>query len=257
MKAATCESAAEMSRQHSSQPRHSYARDFQRGFLAVLPLWSGVVPFGVAFAILARAAGFSGIETQAFSLVVFSGAAQVAAVTLSAGGAGTLAIALTTLMLNLRHVLYSLSLSSRLTQRTRPPRPILAFFLTDEAYGLTIRDALDSGDGGRVSVGFLLGAALSLYGSFGTATLAGSLLGGFLPHPQRIGLDFIFPLTFLALLLPLVRSRRQVLVAALSGGAALLLSRVADGGVTVLVATVLAAGLGTLLDQLAQRGGAA
>ena len=233
---------------HTS-PTRGYIRDFPRGFLAALPLWPGVVPFGAAFAILARTAGFSGLETQAFSLLVFSGAAQVAAVTLSAGGAGTLAIVLTALMLNLRHVLYSLSLNPRLPQRTRPPRPILAFFLTDEAYGLTIRDALDGGGG----VGFLLGAAFSLYGSFGLATLAGILLGGFLPDPQRIGLDFIFPLTFLALLLPLVRSRRQVLVAAVSGGAALLLSRFTDGGVTVLVATVLAAGLGALLDR---RGGA-
>src|SRR6185437_7585071 len=108
-------------------------------------------------------------------------------------------IVLTVLALNLRHALYGLSLRRQLGRRTRPPLPLLAFLLTDEAYGVTVRDGLDGGGG----PGFLLGAGLSLYGAYNLATLAGVLAGRLLPDPRRLGLDFVFPLTFLALLLPL------------------------------------------------------
>src|SRR5262245_50056101 len=136
--------------------------ELRRGFVAMLPLWAGVVPFALAFALLARTAGFSALETQALSALVFAGGAQVAVVTLYAGGAGAVAIVLTVLVLNLRHILYGLSLGQQLGKRTRPPLPLLAFLLTDEAYGVTVKDGLDGRGGPR----FFLGASLSLYGAF-------------------------------------------------------------------------------------------
>lgn len=223
--------------------------EVRRGFLAMIPLWAGVAPFAVAFALLARTAGFSALETQALSLLVFAGGAQIAIVTLYAGGASAVAIVLTVLVLNLRHVLYGLSLSRQLGRQTSPPLPVLAFLLTDEAYGVTVRDGLDGRGGPR----FFLGACLSLYGAFNLATLVGALAGRLLPDPHRLGLDFIFPLTFLALLLPLLRNWRQGIVAAISACAALLLSRVTAGGVTILLAAITAAALGVALDHLGPR----
>ena len=229
------------------QPDHapSYGRELWRGYLAMLPLWPGVVPFAVAFAIAARAAGFTLPETQALSMVVFAGSAQLATVSLFAAGAGAGAIVLTVLLLNLRHVLYGLSLARYLGERPRPPRPVLAFFLTDESYGVAIKACLD----GRGGAAYLFGASVSLYGAFAAATLAGALLGARLPNASGLGLDFVFPLSFLALLLPLLRSRTHWLVAGLSGLLALALGRVAGGGVTVLCCTVVAAGLGAALDR--------
>lgn len=225
----------------ASNPRGGY----RAGFLAMLPLWAGVVPFGVAFAVLARAAGFSAIATQALSLLVFAGAAQVATVRLVGDGALPLVVVLTAFLLNLRHVLYGLSYRRLAGRLPGPPAALLAFLLTDEAYGVTVRAFME----GRGSGTFLLGAGSSLYFAFNLATLAGALLGSLLPDPRASGLDFVFPLTFLALLLPVLRSRRQVLVAAVSGAGALGLSRVAPGGVTVLVSAVTAAALGTVLDE--------
>jgi 4-azaleucine resistance transporter AzlC len=209
------------------------------------PLWPGIVPFAIAFALAARAAGFSLAETQALSMVVFAGSAQFATVTLVAGGAGAVSIVLTALLLNLRHVLYGLSLARHLGPRTRPPCPLLAFFVTDESYGVAIREYL----AGRGGDAYLFGASLSLYGVFAAATLAGALLGARLPDLTGLGLDFVFPLTFLALLLPLLRSRTHWLVAALSALFALALGRVAGGGVAILCSTLAAAGLGAALDH--------
>lgn len=225
-----------------------------RGALAVAPLWPGVVAFGAAFALVARAGGFGAPETLACSLLVFAGSAQLAAVSLAGGGAGALAILTTVLVLNLRHVLYALSLHRLLPAHTRLPRPLLAFFLTDEAYGFAVRHAAERRDRGHAAIeAYYVGVALSLYVVFGSATLAGLLFGSLLPDPQRIALGFIFPLTFLALLVPLVRSGRALLVAGVAGAVALGLSSLVGSGETIVGATVAAAALGAALDLRAAR----
>ena len=216
----------------------------------MLPLWLGVVPFAFAFAILARTSGLSVLETEALSVLVFAGSAQLAIVNLVKDGSGGAAILLTVLLLNLRHVLYGLSLNGFLPARARPPRPILAGLMTDESYGLTIRAFLS----GRGSAGYFFGASLSLFVCYVTATVAGALLGSRLPDPERLGLETVFPLSFLALLLLMVRTRFDLAIAVIAGGMALLLSQAFSGGVVVLVTTIGGAALGTLLDRRPMNG---
>jgi branched chain amino acid efflux pump len=220
-------------------------REVRRGIVAMLPLWLGVAPFSFAFAVLARTSGFSTVETEALSLLVFAGSAQLAFVNLAKSGAGGVAILSTVLLLNLRHVLYGLSLNAHLPARTRPPRPVLAATMTDESYGLAIR-AYRAGVG---SEGYFFGASFSLAVGFMTATLIGTVIGSRLPDPGRLGLEVVFPLSFLALLLPLVRSRFDAAVAVVAGTLALLMSRWFGAGVVVPTATMVAAALGVLVDR--------
>jgi predicted branched-subunit amino acid permease len=98
---------------------------------------------------------------------------------------------------------------------------------------------------------FLFGASLSLYAVFVVATLAGVTLGAFLPDAEVLGLDMVFPLSFLALLLPLLRSRRQAGVALVAAVLAIVLGRF-GGGAAVLGATLGGAGLGAWLDERAE-----
>ena len=112
---------------------------------------------------------------------------------------------LTTFLLNVRHVLYGLSLGRQLHADPRQ-RPVAAYFLTDEAFGV-------AGHGEERSFAFLLGVELSLFAMWNLATLAGSLLGAAIPDPTELGVDLIFPLAFLALLVPLVRTRVELVVA--------------------------------------------
>ena len=209
------------------------------------PLWLGVIPFGIAYAVLARDAGLSLLETQALSLLVFAGSSQVSAVGLFGRGAGGPEIVFTTLLLNVRHVLYGLSLGRRVPM-TRRERLVAAFFLTDEAYGVSIAR-------GARSFPFVLGAELSLYLTWNVATLGGALLGGIIPDPERIGVDFVFPLAFLALLVPLLRRRVDVLVAIVAGALAWLLARGLPGGLPILVAGVVGSLLGAVLTKGEQR----
>ncbi len=220
-------------------------REIRRGFLAVVPLWPGVMSFAVAYAVLARASGYSAIETQLMTLLVFAGSAQLAMVTLYAGGATAVTIVLTALILNLRHVLYGLSADRQLDRDERPRRSIVAFFLTDETYGITTREWM----AGRGSAAFMLGTGLGLYLAFAVATLAGILFGSLLPDIDESGIDFIFPLSFLALLLPLIQSRLQFVVAATAATFALVAGQVISSGITILLATVAAATAGVALER--------
>ena len=218
---------------------------FLAGFLAMLPLWLGVAPFAVAYAVTARAAGLSLPETQFMSLTVFAGASQFAAAGLFGQGAGGLSIIATTALLNVRHVLYGLSLAQQLPVHGWR-RVLSAQFLTDEAYGVTI--AAGPKQPGGLSLAFLLGAELSLYLVWNLFTLVGSLAGTFIPDPRAVGADVVFPLAFLGLLVPLLAGRREVLVAAVSGLLAWGVSRLVPGGLTVLIAGVGGALLGAFLS---------
>jgi len=217
---------------------------FRRGFWALAPLWLGVVPFGLAYAITARSAGLSLLETQALSALVFAGSAQFSAVGLFAVGTGGAEIVLTTFLLNVRHLLYGVSLGRRFSL-TRRERPVAAFFLTDEAFGIAAAS-------GERSFPFLLGAELSLFMMWNLATLAGFLLGSAIPDPASLGVDLVFPLAFIALLVPLLRTRAELAVALASGALAYVLSRSLPGGLPVLITGVGGSALGAILT----RGGA-
>jgi 4-azaleucine resistance transporter AzlC len=199
------------------------------------------VPFGLAYAVIARDAGLSLVETQALSLFVFAGSAQVSAVGLFARGAGGLEIVLTTFLLNVRHVLYGVSLGRRVPLTARE-RLAAAYFLTDEAYGVSIAR-------GARTFPFVFGAEVSLFITWNIATLVGALLGGVIPDPERIGVDFVFPLAFLALLVPLVRRRADLVVAVAAGIVAWGLSKWLPGGLPVLGAGAGGALLGAALTR--------
>ena len=214
---------------------------FGRGFRAMVPLWLGVVPFGLAYAVTARNAGLSVLETQALSLLVFAGSAQVSAAGLFGTGASGLEIVLTTFLLNVRHVLYGFSLRRELPLTPRE-RPVAAYFFTDEAFGVVSVSR-------ERSFPFLLGAELSLFLTWNLATFGGALLGTAIPDPEKLGVDLIFPLAFLALLVPLIRTRIELVVAIASGALAYGLAQALPGGLPILATGIAGSALGAWLTR--------
>ncbi|MCZ7589566.1 MAG: AzlC family ABC transporter permease [Gaiella sp.] len=214
---------------------------FRRGFVAMAPLWLGVVPFGVVYAVLAREAGLSLLETQSLSVLVFAGSAQVSAVGLFGAGAAAAEIVFTTFLLNVRHVLYGLSLGRRIPLRGWR-RPTAAYFLTDEAFGVTVVSH-------ERTFPFLLGAELSLFLVWNLSTLGGAVAGAAIADPGALGIDLVFPLAFLALLVPLVRTRVELGVAVASGALAYALAERLPGGLPILVTGVAGSLLGAALTR--------
>ncbi len=181
----------------------------REGFLALVPLWLAAGPFGALYAMQARLAGLSLLETQAMSLLVFAGASQFTAVTLLLGGADALSVILTTFIVNLRHSLLAASIAPYLCNVGTLARAGLAFQLTDESYALSIR-RFNEGTG---SAAYLLGTNMSMYVCWQSSTFLGYIAGAALPDPARYGLDLVFPLTFLGLLTPMLRGRPAIATA--------------------------------------------
>ena len=174
-------------------------------------------------------------------MLVFAGSAQVSAVGRIGRGAGGLKIVLTTFLLNVRHMLYGLSLG-RTVRLDGWRRLVVAYFLTDEAFGVVAARR-------ERSFAFLLGAELSLFATWNLATLGGALLGSAIPDPEEIGIDLIFPLAFLALLVPLVRTRIELGVAVVAGAIAWVAAHGLPGGIPILVAGVGGSLLGAALTR--------
>jgi 4-azaleucine resistance transporter AzlC len=223
----------------------SPAQDFRAGFVAMLPLWLGVAPFGAIYAVTAGGAGLTWAQTLVMSLLVFAGASQFTAAGLFASGTAPLTIVVTTLIVNARHMLLAASLAPHVRRAPAWLRALLAFQLTDESYAVGMRAFLAD----RGSLAYQLGANFSVYVVWLSSTATGLLLGALIPDPAAYGLDLVFPLTFIGLLVPLLRGRINAIVALLAGaltiGGALLL----PGRWYILIAGVAASGVGAALSR--------
>jgi 4-azaleucine resistance transporter AzlC len=179
-----------------------------------LGLLVSIVGFGLVYGLACRAAGFSPIEAGSMSLIVFAGASQFAAVGYVVAGFPWLLIVLLTAFLNSRHFLYSAALAPYLADQPRPLRALMAHFLTDEAFALSIAHFRRIGRGDLF--GYFWAAVVVVYVPWNLATMAGVLIGGTIPDPRTFGLDIIFPAAMAGMAVGLIDGRRD-LVAAFAG----------------------------------------
>jgi len=189
--------------------------EFLAGVRAELPLILGVVPLGLIYGVLARDARIPPEAAVAMSVIIFAGSAQFIATQLFASGAPGFILLLTTFVVNLRHVLYSASLAPEL-RRLRPAwRWLLAYLLTDETYAVVIRryvtapsdDSRQMG-GGHLRHWFFLGAGLTLWASWLASSALGVYLGTLVPSGWN--LEFMLPLIFIAIVVPMLTDRALV-----------------------------------------------
>ncbi len=200
-------------------------RAFLSGMRAQLPLLLGVVPFGVIFGALAVSEGIPPWEAQALSLFVFAGSAQFIAVGLIAGGTPPAVVVLTILVVNLRHLLYSAAMAPRWQALPRRWRATLAWLLTDEAFAVgSLEYARRTSHSPHA---FFLGTGMALWMAWQASTAAGIFLGARIPASW--GLEFALPLTFLAMLFPLLEDRWQVVAAVVAGALSPLLAELPYG----------------------------
>jgi predicted branched-subunit amino acid permease len=170
-------------------------------------------------------------------------------------GAGAPAIVMvaTVALVNLRHALYSASLAPHLHHLPRRWKAVLAYLLTDEAYAATVHRYV-AGERGPNAHWHALGAGLTLWGGWQISTAAGIVLGARLP--ASVPLDFALPLTFIAIVVPMLRSAPALAAAAVAAGVALA-GAALPYKLGLVAASLAGIAVGSLGAALASRRGAA
>lgn len=196
----------------------SRSHEFWGGIRAQLPILLGTSPFGLIYGILATEAGLPPAVAQGMSMIVFAGSAQFMAAQLFATGTPGLVIITTTFIVNLRHMLYSASFAPHVKHLSTLWKYVLAFLLTDEAYAVSIIRYDANPEIPTRSTNkhwFALGAGLTLWVSWQVSTALGIVVGASVPASWA--LDFTLALTFIALVMPVLKDRPAVLSALVAG----------------------------------------
>jgi len=184
---------------------------YREGLKRIAPVAPASASFGIAFGILASTAGMGSVAPIVMSATTFAGAAQFAAASVLGDGGSIAAAVVAAVLLNARYLAISIAVSSAF-EGPRARRFLESQLIVDESWAVAQRG------GGRIDRRILVAAGLLLYPCWVGATAIGVFGGGLLGNPERFGLDAAFPALFLALLVSVVKTRREI-AAALAGGA--------------------------------------
>ena len=190
---------------------------FLKGIFDVSPLMIPVVPFGLIFGVLAIDVGFSPLETMGMSLIVFGGASQIVLLQLFSGGASSLVIISSVGAVNSRHLLYGAVVSEHLSDLKLIWKIIISYFLVDQAFAISSEYLKNNKARNRYF--HLIGSGFTVWIIWQITTFSGIILGAAIP--EKLGLSFAVPLTFLALLVNDFRKIINVIVIIISGLVAL------------------------------------
>jgi 4-azaleucine resistance transporter AzlC len=226
------------------------ARDeFIAGCREMFPVLIGTVPFGFVAGIVSIASGLTVAQALVLSLLSFSGIAQLVACQLIAADAPVMVVVAAAGVVSLRFLMYSAALAPRLAHLDRRWRTLLAWLMTDQSFASATRRYSEPGDVALRHWHFL-GSASFLYASWQLAVLVGIVAGA--QVPASWSLDFAVVLTFIALLVPAVRTRADlaaaVVAAALALATALLPYRLA-----LVVASLAGIGAGLAVERWHER----
>ena len=180
------------------------------------PVVVAYIPIGLLWGTLAAAKGIAPLEAVMMSVIVFAGSAQFVAVDMWRDPVPVLLLTFTALIINVRHVLMSASLSRHIAAIPRAWHPLVAYFLVDESWALAERRALS----GPLTLPYYLGITLPLAATWWITTGIGAMLGRALGDPSALGLDFAFSAMFIAILMGFWKGPSTAGVLAASGAVA-------------------------------------
>ena len=211
-------------------------------FLATIPVMTGYLVLGFGFGLVLDEAGYDALLALGMSVFIYAGSMQYLAVDLFTGGASLAMMALTTLMVNARHLFYGVSMLDRY-RHAGAAKPYLIFALTDETYSLVCQDSLPVPQESRRAYYLLVSLFDHLWWVLGT--LLGALAGTVLTISTE-GVDFALTALFVTVLVEQWLTAEDR-VPAMVGGAASLVCLVIFGSKDFLIPAMLVIALVLIL----------
>ena len=203
------------------------------------------LPFHIVlwpFAAIATQAGLNIVEVMGFSVLVIAGSAQLAALQLMTENAPTVIVIATALAVNLRMGMYSASITPHIGKSSLLTRAFAAYMLYDQPYALsTIKFEKEPDLTVSEKLGYFFGVAIPLGIGWYALTFTGAVLGEKIP--TDLGVDFAVPITFLAVVSPMLKTLAHLAAALTSVVLVLALSFMPFGsGLLVAAAVALVVG---------------
>lgn len=165
----------------------------RKAFVSTIPVMTGYLVLGFGFGIILKSNGYGILMAFSMSLLIYAGSMQYVAVGLLTGGASLITVALTTLMVNARHLFYGMSMLEKY-KNTGKRKPYLIFSLTDETYSLVCSDELGISQERKNDYYFFVSLFNHIY------WIAGSVIGAVVGSVVRFnsaGIDFALTALFL------------------------------------------------------------
>lgn len=186
-------------------------------FLDTLPVLTGYLFLGFGFGVLMNENGYGIGWSLCMSLFIYAGSMQYVAISLLAGSAGLLTVAMTTFLVNARHLFYGISMVDAYKGAGKK-KPYLIFALTDETYSLVSRRQPPAGIS---PIGYCFLVSLFDHCYWVAGTVLGALAGKWLPINFE-GIDFVLTALFVTTFTEQWLSTKNHIPALIGVGATLL-----------------------------------
>ncbi|MGN0242621.1 MAG: AzlC family ABC transporter permease [Lachnospiraceae bacterium] len=169
--------------------------DLKKAFIATIPVMSGYLVLGMGFGILLETKGYGVWWAAAMSIFIYAGSMQYVAINLLSSGASLIATALTTLMVNARHLFYGISMIERYRNAGKRKAYLIAA-LTDETYSLVCSE--DAGKEAKEEHRYYFLVSLLNQVYWVAGSIIGSMVGAVLPF-DTTGIEFALTALFVTI----------------------------------------------------------
>jgi len=223
---------------------------FIQGVKDCVPTLLGYLSIGFAAGVVGKTSGMSVSEIALMSALLYAGSGQFITAGMIAASSPISAIIFTIFFINLRHLLLSAAIAPHFKGISSWKNLVIGSQLTDESFGVAMNHV---SSGKNIGYRWMLGLNMTAYLNWLLATIAGGLLGKWIPHPEVYGLDFALPAMFIGLLVLQLHSSKKLWVPMIVALSSVLIvigaSYIFTGSMGVIIAAILSSTIGAVIQK--------